>query len=84
VLRGLTRKAGSPRGRVLRGPGALVVLLLGVLVVVSSACGSSLSPASGATSASARVTEFRSIADLQDRFNRDAGKVRLILLISPT
>lgn len=35
-------------------------------------------PASGA------LTDLHSVDELKDLFNRDAGKVRLVLLISPT
>lgn len=61
----------------------LAILL--ALAVASSACGSGAnleteeSPARSAT-----VTELRNVSELGDRFNQDAGKVRLILLISPT
>jgi hypothetical protein len=38
----------------------------------------------GGEATSAPVRDLSSIATLQDDFNQDAGKVRLILLLSPT
>ncbi|HEV8255208.1 MAG TPA: hypothetical protein VGQ78_10645 [Vicinamibacteria bacterium] len=38
-----------------------------------------------ATAAAPRpLTELRSVAQFRQRFNADAGKVRLVLLMSPT
>jgi hypothetical protein len=65
-----------------RPAGVLPILL--ALVLASSACTSGPSPVTGSTTLSERVAELRSISELRERFNEDAGKVRLILLISPT
>jgi hypothetical protein len=75
--------AGSRRRRLSRVPPTLVALIV-PLALLSPACASSGSSAGGAPTDDAKITELRSIAELQDRFNEDAGKVRLILLISPT
>jgi hypothetical protein len=61
-----------------------LVALLAPLAFISPACGSWGNSAGGATREDAKVTELTSVGDLQDRFNGDTGKVRLILLISPT
>jgi hypothetical protein len=70
------------------GPGpALALLLAGLIVMLSGAgCSSSRARPSGTGSSEreARVHELDSIQDLRARFGRDAGKVRLLLLISPT
>lgn len=62
----------------------LVAMLLVLVALVSSACTSSRSLRPGTTAASPEVTELRSVSDLHKRFNRDSGKIRLILLVSPT
>ena len=59
----------------------LVPLVL-ELALVSSACGSDA--AQGSAAQTSRVVELRNVSELQDRFNEDAGAVRLILLMSPT
>jgi len=84
VLRRITGRTGSGSVRASGGPRPLFALILMVFALFSSACASSGSTAGGATAASPKVTELRSVAELKDRFNEDAGKVRLILLISPT
>lgn len=61
---------------------ALLVATLSALALVSSSCSPDRATESSATSS--KVTELRSVTELQDRFNEDSGKVRLILLISPT
>jgi hypothetical protein len=69
----------------------LLPILL-ALALASSACSpgasSEAEPAAqsdtGPASRSAGVIELRSASELRQRFNDDSGKVRLILLISPT
>jgi hypothetical protein len=61
----------------------LLPILL-ALALASSGCTSGPSPGTGSTSRNGRVAELRSISELRERFNEDSGKVRLILLISPT
>jgi hypothetical protein len=57
---------------------ALAALLIGILLVIY------FGPASQLTPARAPLTEIRSIETLRNQFNRDAGKIRLIMLLSPT
>jgi hypothetical protein len=74
----------SERARGSRGLAPLLAILL-ALAVASSACGSGAnSKTEESPTRSATVTELRNVSELGDRFNQDAGKVRLILLISPT
>jgi len=61
--------------------GLLAVLL--ALAVASSACRSKESETESAAQ-TAKVAELRTVSELRERFNHDSGKVRLILLISPT
>ncbi len=56
---------------------ALVVLLLPIVYRT----GLIVEPAPGPTAA---LTDLTSLDDLRARFNADAGKPRLILLVSPT
>lgn len=51
------------------------------LALVSSACASRDTQG---TTAGSKVTELTSVTELRDRFDQYAGKVRLILLMSPT
>jgi hypothetical protein len=70
-----------------RRPGAVPVLVLLVLSILVGSCtggGQGSGGGPGARSTSAAVQELGSIATLHDAFNKDAGKVRLVLLISPT
>ena len=57
---------------------------LAALVLVFSACVSSGRSATESTPRTAKVAELGGVSDLRERFNEDSGKVRLILLISPT
>lgn len=84
MLRRVTRMPDSTRGRRWPRLDHLVAIFLVLLALVSSACTSSRSSRPGTTATSPKVTELRSVSDLQKRFNRDSGKVRLILLVSPT
>jgi len=66
---------------------ALCCCVLLLLVAVISGCGQvngaaprTNQPASGSMS----LTDLRNVSDLQARFNQDAGKPRLLLLVSPT
>jgi hypothetical protein len=63
------------------------VLLLCLLASVAalSACSSPTVPAPNVTGkGTAALHELRSVSELKAQFNRDQGKVRLILLLSPT
>jgi hypothetical protein len=72
----------SPRGSI-RTRIALFGLLA-ALVLVFSACASSGRPATENTPRTSKVAVLGGVSDLRERFNHDSGKVRLILLISPT
>lgn len=57
---------------------------LAALVLVFSACASNGRPATETTPRTANVDELAGVSDLRERFNEDSGRIRLILLISPT
>jgi hypothetical protein len=70
---------------------ALVVAAAASAVVLVSQFGVSTSqaqpaaaPAELANPASPVLRDLRSVDELRSAFNRDAGKVRLVLLLSPT
>ena len=65
-----------------RGSRIRSVWLVVVLALLPPACSSHAGPASG--SQTSKVIELHNVSALQDRFDEDSGKVRLILLISPT
>jgi hypothetical protein len=69
-----------------RRPFALAGLLAIILAfaVASSACASSEGPGTESAAQTSKVAELRTVSELRERFNDDSGKVRLILLISPT
>lgn len=83
MLRRLTRPLFIVRARSPFGPARLLPILL-ALVLASSGCTSRPSPGAGSATRDGRVTELLNISELRERFNGDSGKVRLILLISPT
>jgi hypothetical protein len=83
LLHRLTRTPGLVRARSPFRPSRLLPFLL-AFALASSACTSGPSPETDSTSRIGRVAELRSISELRERFNEDSGKVRLILLISPT
>lgn len=57
---------------------ALAALLIGIFLVVRFESQPQGEPAQG------RLTEIQSIETLRAQFNHDAGKIRLIMLLSPT
>jgi len=57
--------------------------LLAALVLVFTGCESS-GPNTQTTPRTDKVAVLGGVADLRERFNEDSGKVRLVLLISPT
>jgi hypothetical protein len=57
---------------------------LAALVLLFSACASSGRPETETTSRTDKVAVLGGVSDLRERFNEDSGKVRLVLLISPT
>lgn len=58
--------------------------LLAALVLVLPACSSSEGPETETTPRTDKVAVLGGVSDLRERFNEDSGKVRLVLLISPT
>ena len=64
-------------------PQSRILPLLAAFVLVFSACASSGGPKTE-SAPTAKVAELGGVSDLRERFNEDSGKVRLILLISPT
>lgn len=61
--------------------GAMVAALLAGLLV---ACGSPSQGGRSATAGTAALQDVHSVYQLQELFNRDGGKPRLVLLVSPT
>jgi len=57
---------------------AIAALMMGVVLVIY------FEPFSRLTGDREALTDVRGIQTLRDQFNRDAGKARLILLLSPT
>ena len=57
---------------------ALAALLISILLVLRFESQPQVAPAQGP------LTEIQSIDTLRAQFNRDAGKTRLIMLLSPT
>ena len=55
-----------------------VIVLVLVAAAIAAVIGS-IKPSSNVT-----LTELNKIQDLQTRFHQDSGKVRLLLLLSPT
>ena len=56
---------------------AIIVLVL--LAAVAAAVVGSFRPAPNMT-----LTNLNNVSELREQFNRDAGKVRVLLLLSPT
>jgi hypothetical protein len=57
------------------------------LVLLATACGSSPSPSvrpSTARPANGRLVDVSSVLPVRGAFNRDAGRTRLLLVLSPT
>jgi hypothetical protein len=86
----LTLLAGSAPRRASRVRRAFVVFLV-ALALIATACASGENSVGGPDAGDAgahrndpNVIQLRSVVELQDRFNEDVGKIRLILLVSPT
>ncbi len=78
----LPRKAldtGSPK-RTSRAPTLISLLIFAAVVVVAILS----RPASPPSLNAAGLADLESIGQLQAKFNEDAGRPRLILLLSPT
>lgn len=56
-----------------------LIIVVVFLVAVAAAVIGSLRPASNVT-----ITNLNHVAELREQFNRDAGKVRVLLLLAPT
>lgn len=70
--------------RTRRGFSMIALVLVSTLAGSCTGGGQSSSRGTTATNSQTTVRELGSIQQLQERFNHDAGTVRLILLISPT
>ena len=71
------------RARTARGL-AVAVLAVVIAVFVSGCGGSSASDRTSSPAAKGQTVELKSVDPLRDAFNRDVGKARLLLLLSPT
>ena len=56
-----------------------VIVALVFLIAVAATVFSSLGPSSNVP-----LTNLNNVAELREEFNRDVGKVRVVLLLSPT
>ena len=56
-----------------------LIIVVVFLVAVAAAVIGSLRPASNIN-----LTNLNNVAELREQFNRDAGKVRVLLLLAPT
>lgn len=54
------------------------------LAVILAMVGAGLVPAQSGRPQGSPLQDLRSLDDLREAFDRDAGKIRLILLLSPT
>jgi hypothetical protein len=70
----------SPRDRL----AARVRVLLVVMALAASACASQGTSAREGSTGAREVIELERVSALRDQFNRDSGKARVILLLSPT
>jgi hypothetical protein len=61
----------------------VAVTLVAGLALALAACSPNNNSARG-SAGSSEVTVLQGISSLQERFKQDSGKVRLILLVSPT
>jgi hypothetical protein len=74
----------TPRARMTIGLRLLPVLLAFVLVGCGHLGGVTVPWERSAPPAGMVLTDLNTIGDLQNTFNQDAGKPRLIMLVSPT
>jgi hypothetical protein len=56
-----------------------VIIAVVILAATAAAIIGLIGPSQNAT-----LTDLNNITELRDQFNRDAGKVRVLLLLSPT
>ncbi|HYX82471.1 MAG TPA: hypothetical protein VE714_08770 [Gemmatimonadales bacterium] len=69
--------------KALNGPMRLATAAIATVILVVAYSPQSHG-ANSATRAAEPLTDLRSVDELRSLFNQDAGKVRLILLLSPT
>jgi hypothetical protein len=62
----------------------LRAIAIGVILLISTGLASYLDNRLQPATENTPLAEIRNIKMLRDQFNRDAGKTRLILLMSPT
>jgi hypothetical protein len=62
----------------------LMLLLTIVITGCGRVIGSTPRPNQASTGGAMSLTDLHNMSDLQTRFNQDAGKPRLVLLVSPT
>jgi hypothetical protein len=65
-------------------PQNLRAMACAVAILVIGLSQAGRGPLSGSLVAAPSLIDLRSPDDLKTQFNRDAGKVRLVLLVSPT
>ena len=63
---------------------ALMSVLLVVITGCGPAVGSTPRPNWSSTGGATSLTDLHDVSDLQARFGQDAGRPRLLLLVSPT
>lgn len=68
-----------------------LLLYLGMLTLILAACQSALATSAGGPAAAQKpavnspvLNDLNSVEELRERFIQDAGKTRLVLLLSPT
>ena len=76
----------SGAGRSIRRRVSLRAHVVGALLLalILSACTSGGAPGADAGESSSRVIPLGEVSELTERFNNDAGAIRLVLLVSPT
>lgn len=62
----------------------LMLLLTVVITGCGRVIGSTPQPNQASTAGAMSLTDLHDVSDLQARFYQDAGKPRLVLLVSPT
>ena len=55
-----------------------------VVLIVATTWAPSLIPSHAVATAASKLTDLRGVDELKTLFNQDKGKIRLVLLVSPT